>query len=102
MASSHEAAPTAAPRRRRPRGQIIAPDRITGMDMRSHQGRKYSQASRPRSRNSPAANRRGSPRSSDSGCSPLRLRQPHYLAGAPPTLRFGWQTSRRGPGTRCI
>jgi hypothetical protein len=44
MAFSHEAAPTAAPRRRRPRGRIISPDRIVGMDMRSHEGRKYRQA----------------------------------------------------------
>jgi hypothetical protein len=34
----------AAPRRRRPRARIIAPDRITGLDMRSHEGRRYRQA----------------------------------------------------------
>jgi hypothetical protein len=41
MALSHEAAPTAAPRRRRPRGRIIAADRVVGLDMRSHEGRAY-------------------------------------------------------------
>jgi hypothetical protein len=46
MAFSHEAAPTAAPRRRRPRGRIIAADRIVGLDMRSHQGRTYRQGFR--------------------------------------------------------
>jgi hypothetical protein len=46
MAFSHEAAPTTAPRRRRPRGRIIAADRIVGLDMRSHQGRTYRQGFR--------------------------------------------------------
>jgi hypothetical protein len=44
MAFSHEAAPTAAPRRRRPRGRIIAADRVVGLDMRSHEGRTYRRA----------------------------------------------------------
>jgi hypothetical protein len=46
MALSHEAAPTAAPRRRRPRGRIQSPDRVLGLDMRTHEGRKYRQAFR--------------------------------------------------------
>jgi hypothetical protein len=46
MALSQEAAPTAAPRRRRPRGRIQSPDRVLGLDMRSHEGRQYRQAFR--------------------------------------------------------
>jgi hypothetical protein len=44
MALSQEVAPTAAPRRRRPRGRIIAADRVVGLDMRSHEGRTYRRA----------------------------------------------------------
>jgi hypothetical protein len=46
MAFSHEAAPTAAPRRRRPRGRIQSPDRVLGLDMRTHEGRQYRRAFR--------------------------------------------------------